>query len=190
MSIIGISSNIISSFGFNDPFSIITQNIHFRTDSFIKITIGNSTISCSPTQLFYSYDQQRWINAQDLTLNNFLMNDEGDAVIIDSLEYIQQPCILYALSLKTNHTYCISPYNIIVHNIVPVMFIAWPLAPTIIPAIKTCIFTGATLLGIHFAKKATHKQYASDKNISSTSHNNYYPDPNDPNNYKNKEKDN
>ncbi len=171
--------------------SIITHSTKSRSDQFVRITIGNSTICCASDQKFYAYNHQQWITADQLQITDLLMGNDGDAVAIDSINVTNQPCTFYALSLETNHTYYISHHNILVHNAVPVVVISLPvIVSTTTPAIQTCLAAAATFLGVYFAKKFKHKLHASPINSSSSNnYRSYYPDPNDPKDDKNKRND-
>lgn len=163
--------------------SFITQIIHASADSFIRITIKNSEICCASDQLFYCYNQDKWIRADELTFADFLINDQGNSIAINSIECIQQHCKLYALALKPHHTYCISEHNIMVHNIAPAMIVCFSSAPSIAPVAQACIAAGLAFFGFHFSKKSNSNRYASDNNSysSSSNHGSYYPNPNNPN---------
>lgn len=186
------NKNTVVSYNFekNSINSCIKQNILSHSDSYIKITIADETICCAPDQKFYLSNQQQWITADRLTATDLLMDDSGHSITINAVETVQEQCTFHALSLKTNHTYCISRHNIIVHNIVIAVPLFSSVVPVIAPAIKTCLIAGAGLIGAHFAKKIKHKQ----KSFSHVTHTNTYNgnwhDPNDPNKDKNKNDDN
>lgn len=93
---------------------------------------------------------------------------------------------------STFQTYYISQHIIAVHNTVPVIVISIPaIVSTIIPVVKTCLVAGATFFGIHLAKKSHSTRKTEDINFSSSSsYGIYYPNPNDPNDDKDKTKDN
>lgn len=185
-----IISCCVDSADYHIP-SIISKISNSSGDFFIQINIGNTKICCAPNQQFYSYNQQQWIRADSLTLDDFLMNDSNTAIAIDSLEYIEQSCILHSLTLTANHTYYVSEHNIIAHNALPIMMASTVIIESVIaPIIKTCLAAGTALLGVHFAKRKMHQHYAGniDSHSSSSNYNSYYPDPNDPNDDKNKTK--
>jgi hypothetical protein len=185
-----IFSHVINTNQLNQ--SVITHNNISTSDHYTKLTIEDSTICCAPDQKFYVYNHQQWITADQLQITDFLMNNDGEAIAIESIDHIKKDCIFYALSLKTNHTYYISHHNILVHNAVPVIVISIPaIVSTITPIVETLLATAGTFLGVHFiAKKFKHKQHASSMNSSSSNnYGSYYPDPNDPENDKNKRND-
>src|SRR5579872_863814 len=82
-----------------------------------------------------------------------------------------------------------TPIKMVVHNHVIVISIPY-LVARVAPIAKTILTAVGTYLGVHFAKKAAHKHHADDKNSysSSTDSGSYYPDPNDPNDDRNKTK--
>ena len=104
--------------------------------------------------------RQKWIRADTLTSIDQLINDTHKPVAIDSIETIQQPCTIHALSLTPYHTYCVSKHNIVVHNTGPVIVVYLPaIVSTITPIVETCLATAATFFGIQFfAKKVKQKQ--------------------------------
>jgi len=87
-----------------------------------------------------------------------------------------------------DHTLCIPTLNTVVHNTVPVIIVYFPVfVAKAVPVIQTCLTAAATFFGVHFAKKAKHKsKMLSIDSYSSNDYDNYYPDPNDPNDDKNK----
>ena len=165
----------------------ITHINHSFYNSCIKITIQDINLYCAPDQKFYSYNQQQWICAQDLHVTDLLMDDRGNPVAIDAIEIVEQKNLFYALSLKSNHTYCVSSLDIIVHNAGPfVLVLSIPtLVAEVIPVIKTCLAVGGTLLGAHFAKKISKKDVSDSYNSPSTNCDGNSPDPNDPDDEKN-----
>lgn len=172
--------------------AIITHNTQSPADYYIKITIGDQTICCATDQKFYSYHQKKWLTAEQLTPYDFLMNDDGTAIAMDAVETIRKQSVLHTLSLNKHHIYCVSHHNIIVHNHVVVISLPHIVA-RMAPVAKTILTGIGTYLSVHFAKKAAHKQSRvknTDSDYSSSNYGRYYPDPNDPNNDKDKKKDN
>ncbi len=161
-----------------------------RYTSCIKITMEDICLHCAPDQKLYSYNYQQWICAQDLKSTDFLIDYQKNPVAIDTIEIIKQECLFYALSLDTNHTFCVSPLDIVAHNAAPIMVVmVIETIAEIAPIIKTGLTIGATLLRAHFAKKRAHKKFSSNAHNDVPSNNYSYnsPDPNDPNNNQNKE---
>lgn len=168
--------------------STITNAINYQSDSCVKITIGDSILCCAPDQKFYSHNQQEWVRADKLTYIDLLLDDNNKSIAVNSIEIIQQPCSFDALSLNTNHTYCVSRHNIIAHNTGPVMILYLPvIISTVTPIVKTFFAAATTFFSVHFAKKIKHKlQTSSMTSSSSSTSGSYYPDPNNPNDDKNK----
>lgn len=190
------SCKVIPSFNPTNPqhnhcnTAIITYNTQSPADYYIKITIGDQTICCAADQKFYSYNQKKWLSAKQLTSHDLLMKDDGVAIAIDTIEIVPENCTLHMISLNKHHTYCVSHHNVVVHNAAPAIVVPFTMVVARVAPIAKTVFTAiGTYLGVHFAKKAAHKRSHikdTDSNYSSTDYGDYYPDPGDPNNDKNK----
>jgi hypothetical protein len=145
---------IVNSSGDIAPISQVNQ---FRYNSCIKITIQNVCLYCAPDQKLYSHNELQWIRAQDLRSTDLLIDYQENPVAIDAIEIVQQKCLFHSLSLQTDHTFCVSPLDIVAHNIGPVVVVIVETISQIAPIIKTCLTIGATFIGTHFAKKAINK---------------------------------
>lgn len=136
----------------------IASTSNYTTHHCIRISVGNEYIYAAVDQKFYSYNQQKWVHADALPPTDLLMNCEGNPVTINAIEKINQQQTMYSLSTKTSHTFCVSSYNIVVHNmphIVVPLFIY--LGPVVTEIAQIGLAFGATVLGAHWAQKISKK---------------------------------
>ena len=139
-------------------------------DCCIRVGIGNEYIYTTPDQKFYSYNQQKWIAAATLKATDLLMNCHGKSICIDTIEPIHEQRTMYLLSVETNHTLCVSPYDIIAHNSPEVVL---HIFSSITPAIMQTIgAVCATLFGAHIAQKISKKHRLEIMNAASNSNTN------------------
>jgi hypothetical protein len=83
--------------------------------SYIKIFIGNETISAAPHQKFYLAQQGTWIEAQDITTAHWLLGKPDIYFPVHLVEKVDQETEVYAISVQ-DQTFYVTPYNIRVHN--------------------------------------------------------------------------
>ncbi|HSC25173.1 MAG TPA: polymorphic toxin-type HINT domain-containing protein [Candidatus Babeliales bacterium] len=135
----------------------ITAITQYKTNQLIKININNITIFTAPDQKFYSYNQNKWIFAHELTTSDTLMNSHGKAITIDAITIINEQQTMYSISLANSHTFYISSENILVHNFINV-FITFPLlVRPIVEIVKVGLTIGGTFLAAHCATKIAKK---------------------------------
>ncbi len=137
---------------------LITYITHHTIDCCMKIGINNKYVYTAPNQKFYSYNQKKWVSAHQLQPSDLLMNWHGKCVVIDTLEIVNDKYTMYQLSVDINHTFCISPHNLIAHNS---HFVVLNLFPYVTPIITEIIQTGlaisTTFIGAFFAQKISKK---------------------------------
>jgi len=88
---------------------------------FVRIEIKDVSIDTMSDQKFYSCTRNDWVSAGELNVSEKLLCNNGKIVCIDSIEPIYQQQKMYALSVETSHIFCITPYEIIVHNFEPML---------------------------------------------------------------------
>jgi len=142
----------------------ITSTFCYIADSYLKITIQDTTIITTLDQQFYSPTKQTWVTANTLAPKDALLCLNGDTVHIIAVEHVHQSEKMYALSVDESHTFCVSPYEIVVHNGEPVtmvattaLAIAFPPAAPIIVGIQAVVSGVLAGLGCYYAYKK-HKQ--------------------------------
>lgn len=173
---LNINDNVLSSNnGILQQFPIINKQ-YYTADYYIRIRIDNECINTTLEQQFYLYNDNKWVTAHKLKSTDLLMNSEGLPIQINSIEIVNLPCIIHQISIKTNHTYCVSSYNIIVHNS-PIIALSLHTIPQIIPVIAQIAHTGltigVTLLGINCIQKIFGKNKHKQRHITNNSSNAY-----------------
>ena len=101
---------------------IVTGITKKKVSHYFKITIGNAVIYAAPQQKFYQPDSFDWIAAQDITTTTVLLKDRTDRCTIDAVERVEQEAELFCLTVE-GHNFCITPYDIVVHNFAPALVV-------------------------------------------------------------------
>lgn len=97
----------------------ISYTKRYAVDSYIKITVDNECVCASPDQKFYVLNKSKWINAHELELSDQLLCCKDEIVFVKAIEVLNQQQEMYAISVDTNHTFCVGHYGIVVHNVEP-----------------------------------------------------------------------
>ncbi|HEV2916353.1 MAG TPA: polymorphic toxin-type HINT domain-containing protein [Candidatus Babeliales bacterium] len=140
------------------PIHYIAQ---YYVDRYMQIYVQDTCIAVAPDQLFYLPREDLWVTAADLTTKHIIGNADANFPIT-YIEIIEKPTTVYALSIAQSHTYCVSPYNIQVHNIFPavVLGLSWAFG------LGSIEFTGASVglaaLGAFFGIKACKNKKKTD----------------------------
>lgn len=91
----------------------------FINDSYevMHITIGNETVSATPRHRFYIVDKG-WVRAYYLEVGDKVITKEG-TMEITSVEYerLEKPIKVYNFEVEDEHTYLVTKYSILVHNV-------------------------------------------------------------------------
>ena len=151
-----------------------------KTNSYIKIQVNNEYIYASPEQKFYVHNQNKWLPAHALKPTDTLMTVNDSAITINAIEIINQQCTVHSLSIKTNHTFCVSHNDIIAHNIIPIVAqitltassAVTPIIQSILPIIQSTVIIGCATLLSKLAQKISHKNRHTTNNTQSISINN------------------
>ena len=77
-----------------------------------------SDISCTPSQVFYLADQQKWINACQLKIGDLLLGKNNTVIPITHIEFIKKPLTVYSIEVKKAHTYFVGSQSILTHNMI------------------------------------------------------------------------
>ena len=102
------------------------------------------TIKCSPLQLFYRLNDQKWIPAAELCTGDTLLCKDNATVRLQSNVYVEKPIKLFIIEVKKHHTFAVGSAKILTHN----MFI--PLAATMGMAVPFDVVCTAGSLGCMF----------------------------------------
>jgi hypothetical protein len=101
----------------------ITHIITRSVEHYVKVVIGGECICTDFEQKFYLPQEHMWLTASELNDSHALLGCNNVYVPIDSVEVVGLPTTVYALSVDTSHTFCVSPLGIKVHNFAPVVII-------------------------------------------------------------------
>ena len=110
---------VVADGGELQPYSI-NHTMSYVADSFIKIQVNDVCVCAAPHQKFYSCDRNDWISANALNVSEQLLCGNGKTVCIDAIETVHKKQKMHAFSVDTSHIFCVTPYQIIAHNIEPV----------------------------------------------------------------------
>lgn len=94
----------------------------------IKLTVGNAQMLASPEQRFYLFAEKKWVFAKDLKPGQFLLQNRGSYSAITALEKIDRDVETYELSIQDCHNFCASEQEVVAHNFIPELTIAFSLA--------------------------------------------------------------
>src|SRR5262245_57877135 len=97
----------------------ISHIISYISHNYIRVTISDERISVSPYQKLYVINKG-WIRASDLELSDQILSCNDETIPIKKIEVIEQSQQMYALSVETNHIFCVGYCGIIVHNVEPI----------------------------------------------------------------------
>ena len=102
------------------------------------------TIRCSPLQLFYRVNDQKWVSAYQLQHDDQLLCKDNATVRLQSKTYVEKQVTLFIIEIKKHHTFAVGSAKILTHN----MFI--PIAATMDMAIPFDIVCTAGSFGCMF----------------------------------------
>jgi len=109
-----------------------------------KITYNNQTLCLSARQRLFCVNRHVWISAHNIKPLDQLLCLNGKIVTVEEIATIHDTQNLHALSVATDHTFCIGPDSIIVHNFEPIIT-ATTAVITLNIGIKVAITTAALL---------------------------------------------
>src|SRR6266404_3869747 len=110
---------VVADGGQLQPYSI-SHTMSYVADNFIKIQIKDVCVCAAPDQKFYSYTRNDWVSAQALQVSEQLLCGNGNVVAVDAVETVHKKQRMHTLTVDTAHIFCVTPYDIIAHNIEPV----------------------------------------------------------------------
>jgi hypothetical protein len=117
--IVGNHVVVVANGGQLQPYSI-THTMSYVADCFIKIQIKDICVCAAPNQKFYSCTRNDWVSAQALRVSEQLLCGSGNVVTVDAVETVYKQQKMHAFTVETRHIFCVTPYEIIAHNIDPI----------------------------------------------------------------------
>lgn len=111
---------------------VYNQTLHFgyvKRGQGVKIILNSCQITASRNQKFYLPVLDKWVAAQDLTKQDYLLDMYGNHVEILNITYLEKLVDLYDITVAHEHNFFVSEQNILVHNIA---FLAAAPAATVI----------------------------------------------------------
>ena len=95
-----------------------TIRSHFgvQISEYIQICLSQDTVYTSFDQRFYVPEHNGWIQAQDLTIGNTIACLDGSHDVVTQVMRHEEPAISHEIAILHEHTYCVSPAAIWVHN--------------------------------------------------------------------------
>ncbi|HEX4069484.1 MAG TPA: hypothetical protein VHX42_05290 [Candidatus Babeliales bacterium] len=117
--VVGNNAVVVADGGQLQPYSI-THTMNYVADCFIKIQIKDICVCAAPHQKFYSCTRNDWVSAQALQLSEQLLCGSGNVVCVDAVETVHKQQKMHTFTVETSHIFCVTPYDIIAHNIDPV----------------------------------------------------------------------
>jgi len=116
--VVGNAVIVIAAGGALQPYSIM-RTMSYVADSFIKIYIKDVCVCAAPQQKFYSCTRNDWVSANALNTSEQLLCGNGNLVCVDRLETVHKKQKMHTFTVETSHIFCVTPYEIIAHNIEP-----------------------------------------------------------------------
>lgn len=75
-------------------------------------------ITCTPTQLFYLPEFDRWVPAFQLQIEDELLTAFGDHIPITGLEFVREQLFVYSFEIKDTHTLFVGSQSVLAHNMI------------------------------------------------------------------------
>lgn len=140
--------------------SIVSQDLQlqrlrsrqiFYKDSVIKITVADQVIICAKEQLFWSVEHEDWLAAVDFAPGDHLLSAIFGPLEITAIELVDQPHLVYGLTVDPPHELLVGSRHIIAHNITPFLSISFLFAfGEGIQFVGTTVFAGFIAFGLYF----------------------------------------
>jgi hypothetical protein len=121
--VVGNNIVVVADAGQLQPYSI-THTMSYVADSFVKIQIKDICVCAAPHQQFYSCTRNDWVSAQVLQVSEQLLCGSGNIVSVDAVEMVHKQKRMHTFTVDTSHIFCVTPYEIIAHNIEPVSMVS------------------------------------------------------------------
>ncbi len=94
----------------------LIDNIEYKTlNNVIEIiTVDDVVIRVAPEQKFFSFC--KWINAEDLSLNDVLFTKDKSWIRIKSIRHLQEKEVFVFIDIKEYHNFLATKNGILIHN--------------------------------------------------------------------------
>lgn len=92
-----------------------------KVTHYIKIMMGNESICVAADQKFYVPKEQIWCDAQYLMPGDVLLSNGSTLMTIDDVVNVDEEVMVYDIAVNDYHNFCVSSYDIHVHNVIPVI---------------------------------------------------------------------
>ena len=132
--VVGNHVVIIAEGGQLQPYSI-TRTMSYVADCFIKIQIKDICVCAAPDQKFYSCTRNDWVSACALHVSEQLLCGSGNIVCVDAVEMVHKKQKMHTFTVETSHIFCVTPYEIIAHNIDPVFVVGTVTLSAVCPSV-------------------------------------------------------
>jgi hypothetical protein len=114
--VVGNNVVVVADGGQLQPYSV-THTMSYVADCFIKIQIKDICVCAAPNQKFYSCTRNDWVSAHALQISEQLLCGSGNIVAVDAVEIVHKQQKMHTFTVETSHIFCVTPYEIIAHNI-------------------------------------------------------------------------
>ncbi len=124
----------------------VSHTMSYVADCFIKIQIKDICVCAAPDQKFYSCTRNDWVGARALHVSEQLLCGSGNVVSVDAVEMVHKQQRMHAFTVDTSHIFCVTPYEIIAHNVEPVSMVGT--ATIVLPALTTACPPAGIVAGV------------------------------------------
>ena len=124
----------------------VSHTMSYVADCFIKIQIKDICVCAAPDQKFYSCTRNDWVSARALHVSEQLLCGSGNVVSVDAVEVVHKQQRMHTFTVETSHIFCVTPYEIIAHNIEPISTAVT--ATIVLPALTTACPPAGIVAGV------------------------------------------
>ena len=95
----------------------VVQTFVSETNELVHLTIGEETITATPTHPFY-VPNKGWTRAIDLRAGDILVTVNGEYVVLEKVQHeiLESPVTVYNFEVEGFHTYHVGEQSLLVHN--------------------------------------------------------------------------
>ena len=96
----------------------VVQTFVNETDELVHISVKDTEITTTPEHPFY-VPQKGWTGAIHLRAGDMLVLSNGEYVVVEKIEHelLESPALVYNFGAWDFHTYYVSAYGVLVHNV-------------------------------------------------------------------------
>jgi len=107
---------------------LITHTQVSSVKTHLCVVTGNQIIITCPDQKFYLADKQIWEKAENLTTDDYLVDQYQISCPIEAIIPISEAIDLYDITVDNDHNFLITNQNFLVHNPLPIIVAGLPWA--------------------------------------------------------------